>query len=176
MATYGSASKGCKDVLPHSNLKEEMKLSQEVSDTCYEGGDDIVSRGFRDLDISSKFDDTTWEDMLSQCDICYNTHHPSFCPYTERYPRDAPYNKARCEIMCLCGNRFNEDKWMCSSCGSNDKSVLITKKCVICRGFDHGSYECPKDKDRAAMFKEFRDEERSRVPTPYIIVGEYVPL
>ncbi|XP_062015762.1 uncharacterized protein LOC133732264 isoform X3 [Rosa rugosa] len=102
------------------------------------------------------------------CHICYKVHHPSYCPYFDHIPQGATFHQGY-EIICGCGNEFNEDKWVCTSCGGS-RAVLKVKCCSICNSVkQHGAYECPKDKVLAAKYKLVRDKRRSVVPNriPY---------
>ncbi|XP_062011563.1 uncharacterized protein LOC133728167 isoform X5 [Rosa rugosa] len=74
------------------------------------------------------------------CDICYKVHHPSYCPYFDHIPQGATFHHGY-EIICGCGNEFNEDKWVCTSCGGS-RAVLKAKRCKICNSVkQHGAYE-----------------------------------
>ncbi|KAL5703545.1 hypothetical protein ACHQM5_022081 [Ranunculus cassubicifolius] len=99
----------------------------------------------------------------SQCPTCFKVHDPSHCPYFRHLPRGASFGPG-CEIVCVCGNYFNEKGWFCTSCGRN-WAALRYKKCFICNTWeDHTTDECSKDKARAAAFKIVKDELRSNVP------------
>ncbi|XP_062016026.1 uncharacterized protein LOC133732480 isoform X3 [Rosa rugosa] len=102
------------------------------------------------------------------CHICYKVHHLSYCPYFDHVPQGATFHHGY-EIICACGNEFNEGKWVCTSCGGS-RAVLKVKCCKICNSVSqHGAYECPKDKVLAAKYKLARDKRRSVVPNriPY---------
>ncbi|KAM5549121.1 hypothetical protein ABKV19_000511 [Rosa sericea] len=97
------------------------------------------------------------------CRVCYKDHHPSYCPYLFSIPQGATFNPCF-EIICQCGNVFNEDKWVCTFCGRNE-AMLISKHCKICNSSNqHGTYECPEDKVVAARNKLARDKIKSIVP------------
>nr|XP_011457961.1 PREDICTED: uncharacterized protein LOC101294899 isoform X2 [Fragaria vesca subsp. vesca] len=100
------------------------------------------------------------------CDICDKVHDSARCPYFDHLPQGATFPPGY-EIVCRCGNLFNEDKWACSSCGGSIP-VLKAKYCSICNVYyQHGVYECPVDKEHAAKYKSVRDEMLSRVPIPH---------
>ncbi|KAL6210149.1 hypothetical protein ACLB2K_021086 [Fragaria x ananassa] len=99
------------------------------------------------------------------CDICDKVHNSPRCPYFDHLPQGATFPRGY-EIVCRCGNLFNEDKWACSSCGGGIP-VLKAKYCSICNVYyQHSVYECPVDKEHAAKYKSARDEMLSRVPIP----------
>nr|XP_011462569.1 PREDICTED: uncharacterized protein LOC101307481 isoform X2 [Fragaria vesca subsp. vesca] len=103
------------------------------------------------------------------CDICYKVHHYELCPYFHRVPQGATFDPGY-EIICGCGNIFNEDKWACTFCGGSI-AMLKAKYCDICRSWKlHSTYECLKDEVRAAMYKSDRDKQLSLVRKwiPYV--------
>ncbi|KAL5703546.1 hypothetical protein ACHQM5_022082 [Ranunculus cassubicifolius] len=98
-----------------------------------------------------------------ECPTCFKIHHPSHCPYFRHLPKGASFGPG-CDVVCACGNIFNEEGWFCTSCGG-DWAILRFKHCFICNERqDHRSDECSKDKALAATYKIARDELRSRIP------------
>ncbi|KAL6501475.1 hypothetical protein OROGR_026608 [Orobanche gracilis] len=114
------------------------------------------------------------------CNICYKPHDPaSVCPYFIFYPQGAPFNRVSYEIVCDCGNEFNEAKWVCTYCGRS-KALLVAKYCSFCKiGLQHSSHECPKNRVLAAQYKSIRDELMLRAPSllekKTISFEDYVP-
>lgn len=97
------------------------------------------------------------------CYICYKVHHSYRCPYFDHFPRGARFAPGY-EIVCECGNEFNEDRWACTFCGGGGP-VLRAKYCFFCNVFNkHNEYECPEDPVLAAEYKLVRDKILLRVP------------
>ncbi|KAL3638646.1 hypothetical protein CASFOL_016553 [Castilleja foliolosa] len=103
------------------------------------------------------------------CTVCYKgLHHPVYCPYYRFLPKGADYDQVKYEIICACGNLFNEDLWVCTFC-TGTCPRLKSKYCDICKcRKQHRTHECPKDTVRAANKKVARDRYLSRSLATYL--------
>ncbi|XP_004297783.1 PREDICTED: uncharacterized protein LOC101305066 [Fragaria vesca subsp. vesca] len=93
------------------------------------------------------------------CQVCYqDLHLTPYCPYFHLIPQGAAFDRDNYEVVCCCGNEFNEEKWVCTYCTGRN-ALLKRKYCSICDSSwkQHSTHECPKDKVLATESKSIRD-------------------